>query len=408
VDFKKAVPEHICKLLPAQSQAQAYLASDSMSTSEAKAYTSMQDVVRLGYGDAAFVTPDNILEAAKRAIDGGYTRYEYLPELRVAIAERLLRDNGIEADPQTEIIVSCGCHAIIFQIFATFIEPGDEVILGTPGKYYYDNTVFQGGTPVEVQLRESRRFRIDPDEIAEAITPRTKFIALTTPDAPTGAVHLRDDLEKVAELAQEHDLLVISDEIYDKIIFGETPHFSIASLPGMRERTLTVNGFSKVYAMTGWRVGYAVVPAHLISALKMVNSLNTIWLNTIAQYAALEAYRGPQESVDGMVAEYRRRMAILVEGINAIEGMRMLFPDGTYYGWPDISSYGLSSEEFTKHVLHSEQIMVNPGTSFGKGGEGHIRISCSQPEAEMLEGIRRLRLSIQHLVEKGPVLIPPE
>lgn len=406
MEFKKAVPQHIRELLPAQSQAQAYLASDSSSLSKAKDHTTMQDVVRLGYGDTAFVTPDHILEAAKRAIDAGHTRYDYLPELRAAIAEKLLRDNSIDADPNTEIIVSCGCHAIISQIFATFVEPGDEVILGTPGKYYYDNTTFQGGTPVEIHLRESRHFRIDPEEIAEAITPRTKFIALTTPDAPTGAVHLREDLEKIAELAQKHDLLVISDEIYDRIIFGETPHFSIASLPGMRERTLTVNGFSKVYAMTGWRVGYAVVPTHLMDALKMVNSLNTIWLNTIAQYAALAACNGAQEPVDEMVKEYKRRMNVLVDGINAIDGMRMRFPDGTYYGWPNISSYGLSSVDFANHVLYSEHVLVNPGTSFGKGGEGYVRISCSQPEAEMREGIQRLGRSIKHLVEEGPVRNP--
>lgn len=364
----------------------------------------MDDLVRFGYGDVGFVTPVHVRAAAKQAIDAGHTRYDYLPELREAIAEKLWRDNRIEADQNSEIIVSCGAKAVCFQIITTFVEPGDEVIMFSPGSYNYSKTLFQGGIPVEIPLRESRRFRIDPDEIEEAITPRTKFISLTTPDAPTGTVHPRKDLERIAELARQHDIFVISDELYEKINYGQTPHFSIASLPGMRERTFTVNGFSKGYAMTGWRVGYAAVPAHLMGALKMVNALNTIWLNTIAQYAALAAYRGPQEPVDEMVAEYKRRMTILVDGINAIDGMHMLFPDGTYYGWVNISSYGLNSEDFAKHLLLSEHVLVNPGTNFGKGGEEYIRISCSEPEEEMLEGLNRITRAIERLLEEGPVL----
>lgn len=366
----------------------------------------MDDVIRMGYGDVGFITPAHIREAAKQAIDAGYTRYDYLPELREAIAEKLLQDNGIEANPDTEIIISCGAKAVCFQIITTFIEPGDEVIMFTPGSYNYSKTRFQGGVPREVSLRETRRFRIDPDEIAEVITPRTKFISLTTPDAPTGAVHLQKDLERVAELAQEHDLLVIADELYERINYGQAPHFSIGSLPGMRERTFTVNGFSKGYAMTGWRVGYTVAPAHLMEALKMVNSLNTIWLNTIAQYAALAAYLGPKEPIDEMVEEYKRRMTILVDGINDIDGMHMLFPDGTYYGWANISSFGLSSEEFAKHLLLSENVLVNPGTSFGTGAEGYVRLSCSEPEEEMLEGLRRIPRAVERLRAEGPVLAP--
>lgn len=396
MDYENAVPKHIREWIPTRRNTLAQLASK------------MDNVVMLGYGDIGFVTPEHIREAAKQAIDEGHTRYDYLPGLRQAIADKLKRDNGFEADPNTEIIVSSGCHAILYQIFAAFVEPGDEIIMGSPGSYYYGNTLFQGGTPVEVRLHESRRFRMDPTEIAEAITAQTKFIALTTPDGPVGAVHLREDLEKVAELAQEYDLLVISDEIYEKINYGQTPHFSIASLPGMRERTFTVNGFSKGYAMTGWRVGYAVVPAHLMGAMKMVNALNTIWLNTIAQYAALAAYRGPQEPVDRMVAEYKRRMTILVDGINAIDGMYCLFPDGAYYGWPNISSYGLSSEDFAKHLLFSEHILVQPGTIFGKGGEGYIRVSCSEPEEEMREGLQRLKRAVRRLKEEGPVLNPQD
>ncbi len=366
----------------------------------------MDDVLELGYGDVGFVTPEHIRDAAVKAIDEGRTKYTYLRELREAIAEKLDRDNGIGADPEEEIIVSAGCHAILFQLFSAFVGPGDEVILGTPGSYYYGNTMFQGGTPVQVPLREDRDFRMDPAEIEAAVGDRTKFIALTTPDGPVGAVHLREDLERIAELARQHDLLVISDEIYEKLNYGRTPHFSIASLPGMRERTITVNGFSKAYAMTGWRVGYAVVPKHLFPALQQVNALNTIWLNTPAQYAALAAYTGPQKVVSEMVEEYRRRMTILVDGINAIDGLHCKFPDATYYGWVNISPFGLSSEEFATHLLLSERTLVQPGTVFGPGGEGYIRTSCSAPEENIREGLGRLEAAVNRLNRSGPVLNP--
>lgn len=392
MQFEQAIPEHIQTWLPTRQRGLSHLLKD------------MSDVIMLGYGDVGFISPRHTLEAAKDAIDAGHTQYTYLRVLREAIADKLSRDNGIEANPDTEIIVSCGCHAVLFQIFATFIEPGDQVIMGTPGSYYYGNTLFQGGIPVEVALRESRGFRIDPDEIAAAITPRTKIIALTTPEAPAGAVQFQEDLERVAHLAQEHDLLVISDEIYEKINYGRVPHFSIGSLPGMHERTITVNGFSKGYSMTGWRVGYAVVPHQLMPAVQAVNGVNTIWLNSIAQYAALAAYRGPQEPMLEMVAEYQRRMAILVDELNKIEGIHCLHPDGTYYAWPNVSSFGLSSHNFVTHLLLTEKVYAQPGTTFGRGGEGYMRVSCSEPEDEMREGLRRLGLAVERLRTDGPVL----
>jgi aminotransferase len=396
MDFEQAVPQHRREWMTMR-QRQRGLAALAAQYS---------NVVELGYGDVGFVTPEHICKAAKDAIDAGHTRYDYLKALREAIAAKLWRDNQITADPEREIIVSAGCHAILFQLFASFVGPGDEVIVGSPGSYYYGNTAFQGGTPVEVPLRETRRFRMDPDEIAAAITPRTKIIALTTPDGPVGAVHLRSDLERIAELAQRHNLLVISDEIYEKINYGETPHFSIASLPGMRERTITVNGFSKGYAMTGWRVGYAVVPAYLMPAMSAVNALNMIWLNTIAQYAAVAAYEGPQEPAAEMVEEYRRKMHILVQEINSIAGLQCQFPDATYYAWVKITALGLSAEDFGRHLLFSERVLVQPGTVFGQGGEGYIRTSCSAPEPEMREGLRRLRRAVERLHADGPVLTP--
>jgi aspartate/methionine/tyrosine aminotransferase len=365
---------------------------------------SLDDVVPLGYGDIGFVTPEHIRKAAKDALDAGHTRYSDLAALYDAIAEKLARDNGLAVDPRTEIVIAGGCKAICHLIIGTFVEPGDEVIMFTPGSYNYDNTRYYGGTPVEVPLRAAQGFRLDPAALAAAITPRTKIISLTTPDAPAGTVHLREDLERVAALAEQHDLLVISDEIYEKINYAAVPHFSLATLPGMAARTLTVNGFSKGYAMTGWRVGYAAGPAELITLLKRVKELSTIWITSVAQHAAVAAYRGPQQPVADMVAEYRRRMTTLADGINAIDGLQMRFPDATYYGWVNIAAFGLDCEAFAEHLLLSERVSVNPGTVFGSGGEGYVRVSCSAPEATIREGLRRLGRAVQRLKADGPLV----
>jgi aspartate/methionine/tyrosine aminotransferase len=364
-----------------------------------------QRVIRLGQGDVVFVTPAHVREAAKRAIDEGHTGYEYVRELRVAIGEKLRQENGVEADPDQEIILSDGCHAILFQIFNALVGPGDEVILSSPGAYYEKNTLFAGGTPVEVRLRQTDGFRIDPNAIADAISPRTKIIGLTTPGAPYGTVIPRADLERIAALAIAHDLLVISDEIYERINHGQMPHFSIASLPGMRERTITVNGFSKGYAMTGWRVGYAVVPAHLMPAVAQVNALNTIWLNTPAQYAALAALRGPQEPFEANYREYTRKMKLLVEGLNAIPGIDCRMPDGTYYSFPSIEALGVRSVDFARYLFLTEGVLVQAGTIFGQGGEGHIRTSCSEPEDELRAGLAGLARAVERLQREGPAVL---
>lgn len=355
--------------------------------------TREQDIVELNRGHTGFVTPDHIREAARKAIRDGHTHYEDLLALREAIAAKLAADNGIDVDPADEVVIGGGSHLVLFDIMKTFVGPGDEVILGRPGSptYFYYNTVINGGTPVFVPLKHERRYKIDPEDIAAAITPRTKVIGLTTPDTPAGAVAEMADLERIAELAIENDLLVVSDEIYEKLIFGETPHTSIASLPGMRERTITVNGFSKCYAMTGWRVGYAAGPRTLLKPLYDVFLTNCIWLNTPAQYAALAALTGPQGPLYEMKAEYERRMRILIEGITAIEGITCFEPEGGYYLWPDISAFGLHSTDFASKVMEYGQVRVGPGEGFGPAaGEHNLRLSFSESEANLREGIKRL------------------
>jgi aminotransferase len=365
----------------------------------------LDDLVDLNRGHTGFVTPIHIREAAKRAIDDGHTHYEDVSALKDAIAVKLERENGLpRLDPKREVVVGDGAHLVLFDLMQTFVDPGDEVICPRPGSptYFYYNTILNGGTPVLVPLRPERGFKLDPGDIAARITPRTKLIALTTPDTPAGAVQERADLEAIAELAKRHDLLVISDELYEKVNFGPTPHTSIASLPDMFARTITVNGFSKAYAMTGWRVGYASGPAELMRPVAAVHLTNCIWLNTPAQYAALAAITGPQDTVVEMVAEYRRRMTILVDGLNAIEGIRCLFPEGGYYAWPDIRALGLDSAAFARFCLTEAHVIVGPGETFGPGAEGYVRTSCSESEDALREGLRRLSRACAALRDGRP------
>ncbi len=395
MDFEQAVSERVRQWLP--SKVSQTVRTGGMSSLVAQA----EQIFHLGQGDVGFPTPVHVREAAIKAIKDGKTFYTLLRELKVAIAEKFKTDNGIEVDPDRGILVSCGAHAVLFQVLATLVGPGDEVIMTTPGAYYEKNTLFQGGQPVTIPLRPETGFRLHPDAIAAAITPRTKIIGLTTPNAPTGVILPRDDLEQIAELARQHDLLVIADEIYEKINYGRRPHVSIAALPGMAERTITVNGLSKGYSMTGWRVGYAAIPESLFPAVSRVNALNTIWLNTPAQYAALAALTGPQEPFAAMTAEYKRKMALLVDGLNEIDGVRCHFPDGTYYTVAEIHAFGYTAEEFATHLFLTENVLVQAGTIFGSGGEGLIRVSCSAPEDEMLEAIRRFGRSVAHLRRDG-------
>lgn len=403
MDFETAIPEHIREVLI--PNVLGWIPTPTPGTFSFL-MSQLDDVIPLSKGDVGFVSSDHVREAAKRAIDEGHTGYTYVRDLRVAISEKLKRDNGVEADPDTEIIVSSGCHAIIAQVFRALVGPGDEVVMGSPDLYYRNNTIVRGGRPIYVPLRADRRFHLDPAEVEEAITPNTKIIAITSPDGPTGAVHRQEDLEKIAEIALENDLLIVSDEIYEKVNYGRVDHFSIASLPGMRERTITINGFSKGYAMTGWRVGYAVVPEEFMLAVQAVNALYTIRLNSIAQYAAIAAYRGPQDDVNQRVAEYERKMKILHEGINAIEGLSMHFPDGTYYGWVDISSFDMGAEDFAKHCLFTERVHVSPGpvSFYGPGAVHYVRTSCSPTEEQIREGLERLSRAVERLREGDLVL----
>ena len=335
----------------------------------------MPDVISLGVGEPDFVTPEHIRQAGIRSIELGHTRYTSnygLLELREEIAAMLHRRYGLVYDPRTEILVTVGVSEGVDLAMRTIIDPGDEVISPDPGYVAYEaDIIFAGGVPVPVPTYTRYDFGVRADEIAAAITPRTKMILIGNPNNPTGAVVPKAELEGIAWLAIEHDLIVAIDEVYSRLVY-ETEHVSIAAMPGMRERTILLDGFSKAYAMTGWRVGYVATPAHILEAMLKVHQYAIMCAGTAAQEAALEALRHGEADVQAMHSDYARRRRMFVDGLNRI-GLPACEPRGAFYAFPCISSTGMSDEEFAEKLLFEEKVAVVPGSSFGNGGNGYVR-----------------------------------
>ena len=335
----------------------------------------MPDVISLGVGEPDFVTPEHIRQAGIRSIELGHTRYTSnygLLELREEIAAMLHRRYGLVYDPRTEILVTVGVSEGVDLAMRTIIDPGDEVISPDPGYVAYEaDIVFAGGVPVPVPTYARYDFGVRADEIAAAITARTKMILIGNPNNPTGAVVPKAELEGIARLAIEHDLIVAIDEVYSRLVY-ETEHVSIAAMPGMRERTILLDGFSKAYAMTGWRVGYVATPAHILEAMLKVHQYAIMCAGTAAQEAALEALRHGDVDVQAMHSDYARRRRMFVDGLNRI-GLPTCEPRGAFYAFPCISSTGMSDEEFAEKLLFEEKVAVVPGSSFGNGGNGYVR-----------------------------------
>ncbi|HEX7950602.1 MAG TPA: pyridoxal phosphate-dependent aminotransferase [Candidatus Limnocylindrales bacterium] len=352
-----------------------------------------RSVIHLEIGEPDFDTPDNVRAAAKQAIDEGLTHYPPfagLPRLRAAIAEDVAARRGIRVDP-TNVFVTVGGKGVMVYAILALVDPGDEVIVPDPGYPIYDSlTRFVGGTSVPIPIRMERDFRLDVDELESLVTPRTRLVVVNSPANPTGGVLTRGDIERIAELAVRHDLVVLSDEIYSRILYDGAEHVSIASLPGMAERTIILDGFSKTYAMTGWRLGYAVVPAWLSKAY------GTLIINTVsgatsfAQAGALEALTGPQEAVVAMVAEFRARRDLVVDGLNAIPGIECHRPQGAFYVFPSIAATGFDGATFADRLLHEAGVCVLAGTSFGGEGRHHIRISYANSRENLTEALRRI------------------
>src|SRR3954466_14222415 len=330
-----------------------------------------RSIIHLQIGEPDFDTPANVRGAAKDALDAGATHYPPfagVPELREAIAADASARKGFEVDP-AQVFVTVGGKGVMLYAILGLVDPGDEVLVPDPGYPIYESlTRFVGATPVPIPIRMSNDFRLDVDELPSLITPRTRGIVVNSPANPTGGVLTRGDLERIAELAIEHDLWVLADEIYGRILYDGAEHVSIASLPGMAERTIVLDGFSKTFAMTGWRLGYAVVPPSLTKVYGQL-IINTVsGAPTFAQIGAVAALNGPQDAVDEMVEEFRARRDLIVDGLNAIAGVRCLRPKGAFYVFPDISGTGLNGPQAADRLLNEAGVSVLSGTAFGKVG----------------------------------------
>jgi aminotransferase len=358
------------------------------------------DVVNLGIGQPDFDTPEFIKDAAKQALDDGYTRYppaKGFVDLRQAIARKLKRENNILAAPETDIYVAVGAMQVIFNTCLHLLNKGDEVIVIDPGYDYYSQIRLFGGVPVAVPARESNRFKVDPDDIEAAITDKTKLMIINSPSNPTGAIFDEEILRAIAQLAMEHDLIVLSDEPYEHILFDGHQHVSIGSFDGMSERTISAFTLSKSYAMTGWRVGYTVAPPAVIDEMEKLMEHMVSGVTAVAQRAALAAIEAPQDCVRDMVAIYDKRRRIVHEGLNAIDGIKCLKPESTFYAFPNISSFGLSSWKFAEYLVKEHKVAVVPGSIFGKAGEGFVRLSFAASIEQLKEGIARIQRGVEAL-----------
>jgi aspartate/methionine/tyrosine aminotransferase len=350
------------------------------------------EVIHLEIGEPDFDTPVNVREAAKRALDAGWTHYGPplgLPGLREAIAADLNARRGLAIDP-ANVVVTPGAKPIMHYAITALAGPGDEVIYPDPGFPIYESmAAFVGARPVPIALSEAHAFRLDVDELRSLVTDRTRLIIFNSPANPTGGVLSRADLEAIAAIAIERDVIVLADEIYGRIVY-EGEHISIASLPGMAERTILLDGFSKTFAMTGWRLGFAAVPPALVPAFSrlIINSVSCT--SAFSQIAAIEALTGPQDAVDAMVEEFRVRRALVVEGLNALPGVRCLLPSGAFYAFPNVSGTGMTGTEFADRMLHEAGVSVLGGTAFGRVGVDHVRVSYANSQANLRRALERM------------------
>lgn len=352
----------------------------------------MNDVISLGIGEPDFVTPQPILQAGIHALSHGETHYTSnsgILELRQALAEHLLRLYGVQYDPVHEIVITVGVSEALYLALTAILEHGDEVIIPTPCFVSYQaEVILAGGVPVEIPSRLEDNFQLDPQAVAGAITPRTKAILIGYPNNPTGAVASRQVLLEVARLAEQHDLVVISDEIYDQLVYG-VQHVCFASLPEMKARTITLGGFSKDYAMTGWRIGYAAAPAGLLTGMLRIHQYTIMSAPTSAQFAALHALQHGAPHVEEMRSEYDRRRKLIVGGLNRL-GLTTFEPRGAFYAFPKVAVSGMDDETFAQKLLEEEKVAVVPGSAFGAGGEGFVRCSYATAYEKIEEALRRL------------------
>ncbi|MDD3825557.1 MAG: aminotransferase class I/II-fold pyridoxal phosphate-dependent enzyme [Anaerolineae bacterium] len=352
----------------------------------------MDDVISLGIGEPDFVTPEAVLRAGADSLLAGETHYTSnsgIRELRLALAEQLARLYGVEYDPETELLITVGVSEALYLAFAATLDQGDEVLVPEPCFVAYNpEVIFAGGVPVNICTSVESDFQLLAADVEAAITPKTKALLLGYPNNPTGAVMTRQRLLEVAQVAEKHDLLVISDEIYDRLVYG-IEHTCFPTLPGMRQRTVLLGGFSKSYAMTGWRIGYAAGPAEILGAMRKVHQYTIMSAPTVAQHAALEALLHGEDAVEEMRAEYDRRRRLIVDGLNAI-GLDCFEPRGAFYAFPSIAATGMSDEVFSERLIMEEKVACVPGSAFGACGQGHVRCSYATAYEKIEEALERM------------------
>ncbi len=358
---------------------------------------SMEGVISLGVGEPDFVTPWHVREAAIYSLEKGHTHYTSnygLPALRQELARFFERKNGLRYDPTKELLITVGVSEGLDIALRSILDPGDEVIVPEPSFVsYMPCTVLAGGVFVPVPTHEENDFKVRASDIEARITPRTKALLLCYPNNPTGAVMSRDELADIAKLAAEYDLIVISDEVYDQLVYNGA-HTCFATLPDMRDRTIYLGGFSKAYAMTGWRIGYAAARADILEAMMKVHQYAMMCAPTMAQEAAIEALRHGDDAVAEMVAEYDRRRRVIVKGLNDI-GLPCFEPQGAFYAFPSVKGTGLTSEEFAEKLLFEEKVAVVPGSAFGASGHGYVRCCYAVSLPTIEEALERIRRFVE-------------
>ena len=352
-------------------------------------------VVHLEIGEPDFPTPDNIIEAAIGALRSDYTHYTPaggIGEVRETVAGFVSKRLGVEVEPGEVVLVPGSKNVLLFTLLAC-VEPGDEVILPDPGYPVYSSLVsFIEAKPVPIRLREDRGFRMDLEELASLVTDKTRLLIVNTPQNPTGGVLTKEDVEFISRLAQERDLLVLSDEIYSQIVYDGFQHTSLLSQPGMKERTVLLDGMSKAYAMCGWRLGYGVAPRELAASMETLMINSSSCAAAFTQMAAIEALTSPESerAVGRMVAEFRSRRDIMVDGLNAISGVTCVKPEGAFYAFPNISQTGLDEQDLANRLLNQVGVAVLPGTAFGEGGRGYLRLAYTNSEDNIREALTRV------------------
>lgn len=355
-------------------------------------------LVNLAVGQPDLDTPSHVIAAAKQALDEGHTKYAPAlgyPVLREAVAAKLARENDLAVDPEREVIVTVGAMQGIMLALLAMTDAGEEVLIPDPGyPNYAGQVVLAGGVPVRVPVREEANFALRREDVEEALSPRTRAIILNTPSNPTGGMTLRPDLAALADVCQQHDIRVIADEVYEAFVYDGNRHTSMASLPGMQDRTATVMSLSKTYAMTGWRIGYVVGSARIIGEMHKLQEHMVSCVSSAVQMAAAAALTGPQDIVQRTVLDYERRRRFLVDGLNEIDGITCALPRGAFYVFPNVGALGRPAEELAEWLVVRAHIVTVPGTAFGPRGEGHLRLSYTVSMVELERALERLRQAL--------------